>query len=204
MFGRFGRFHYELQYLPNVPNLPNPHRRGFTILELLVASLLLSMLVTVLTMIFNQSSVAWNTGVASVSDLESVRTKLGAYHDVFDDALPGVGQTGVRGIDDTGREIRYRTVSLFRNWGGGTLNSGDPSKNCSGRAFDRIDWTTPSLVSYESGMQDVQKGKTSGSLGSGNRWNSGNGGYIVGVRSAGPDRQFGTDDDINTFPEDVN
>ena len=45
-------------------------RRGFTILELLVASLLLGMLVTILTMIFNQSSIAWRTGVAGVADLD--------------------------------------------------------------------------------------------------------------------------------------
>ena len=36
-------------------------KKGFTILELLVASLLLGMLMTILTMIFNQSSIAWRT-----------------------------------------------------------------------------------------------------------------------------------------------
>ena len=44
-------------------------KKGFTILELLVASLLLGMLMTILTMIFNQSSIAWRTGVAGVADL---------------------------------------------------------------------------------------------------------------------------------------
>ena len=33
-------------------------RKGFTIIELLVASLLLGLIVTILTMIFNQSSIA--------------------------------------------------------------------------------------------------------------------------------------------------
>ena len=33
-------------------------RRGFTLLEVLVASALLAMLVSILTMIFNQSSIA--------------------------------------------------------------------------------------------------------------------------------------------------
>lgn len=178
-------------------------RRGFTILELLVASLLLSMLVTVLTMIFNQSSAAWNTGIASVNDLETVRGKLGGYHDVFDDALPGVGQDNVKDVSDNGRQIEYRTISLFRNWGGsGRLNAGDASMV--GRAFDRIDWSAANLSSYQSQMADVRAGKESGSLGTGKRWNAGNGGYIVGVRSSGPDRRMGTPDDINTFPEDVN
>lgn len=178
-------------------------RRGFTILELLVASLLLSMLVTVLTMIFNQSSTAWNTGIASVSDLETVRGRLGGYHDVFDDALPGVGQNNVRDVSDNGREIKYRTVSLFRNWSGsGRLNASDASSKA--RAFDEIDWSGANLSSYQSQMADVRAGKTSGTLGTGKRWNAGNGGYIVGVRSWGPDRREGTADDINTFPEDVN
>ena len=44
-------------------------KRGFTILEMLVASLLLGMMVTVLTMIFNQSSIAWRTGIAGVVEI---------------------------------------------------------------------------------------------------------------------------------------
>ena len=186
-------------------------RKGFTILELLVASLLLSMLVTMLTMIFNQSSAAWNTGVASVNDLEDVRTKLGGYHDVFDEALPGIGQNSVRDVNDTGRSIEYRTVSIFRNWSGsGSLQASVPSQHCKGRAFDEIDWGNENLMSYESRMSDVQKGASSGSLGSstGNKGQNisggGNAGYIVGVRSSGPNRKMGDEDDINTFPEDVN
>jgi len=181
-------------------------KKGFTILELLVASLLLAMLVTMLTMIFNQSSVAWNTGVANVLDLETVRSKIGGYHSAFDEALPGIGQTGVRGIDDASRQIKYRTVSVFRNWSGsGQLDGTRASDRCQGRAFDEIDWSKAgNLDNYQSRMQDVRQGKASGSLGSGDRWNQGNGGFIVGVRSAGPDGRTGTKDDINTFPEDVN
>lgn len=175
-------------------------KRGFTILELLVASLLLSMLVTMLTMIFNQSSLAWNTGVASVSDLETVRRKIGGYHDVADDALPGIGETA-NNLGNRGN-IQYRTVSLFRNWSGsGQLQASTPSLNCSGRAVDQIDWAGASLSQYND--QDAWSGKVISSLGTGDRRNAGNGGYVVGVRSAGPDRKWNTDDDINTFPEDV-
>ena len=191
-------------------------KRGFTILELLVASLLLSMLVTMLTMIFNQSSTAWNTGVASVKDLESVRTQLGGYHDAFDDALPGVGQqSGYRDILDNGREIRYRTVSLFRNWNGsGRLQANNASANCPGRAFDEIQWRngTESLQSYRSRMQEAMKGELvslsggSGSMGQNQGVNvsRGAGDIVVGIRSSGPDRKMNTSDDLNTFPEDVN
>ena len=47
-------------------------KKGFTLLEVLVASLLMGMLVTILTMIFNQSSIAWRTGRASVADLAEI------------------------------------------------------------------------------------------------------------------------------------
>ncbi len=201
MFGRFGRF--------------DPHRRGFTILELLVASLLLSMLVTMLTMIFNQSSMAWNTGVASVNDLEEVRKAMGGYHDVEDDILPGIGQTGVRHIGDSSREIQYRTVSLFRNWNGnGQLQANRASQSCSGRAFDQINWTDLQSFNNQAawsgasiGLFGSGSGGGSGAMGGNQGANQGVGGggdFVVGVRSAGPDRQWETDDDITTFPEDVN
>ena len=59
-------------------------KRGFTILELLVASLLLGMLVTILTMIFNQSSIAWRTGVAGVADLDDARANMAELRDEAD------------------------------------------------------------------------------------------------------------------------
>ena len=45
-------------------------KKAFTVLELLVATMLLAMLVTILTMIFNQSSVAWTIGIASLTGLD--------------------------------------------------------------------------------------------------------------------------------------
>lgn len=59
-------------------------KRGFTILELLVASLLLGMLVTVLTMIFNQSSVAWRTGLAGLMDMDLARDNIAVIRDEAD------------------------------------------------------------------------------------------------------------------------
>ena len=51
-------------------------RSGFTLIEMLVASLLLGMLVTILTMVFNSSSIAWRTGKAGVSQLSLMRRQL--------------------------------------------------------------------------------------------------------------------------------
>ena len=182
--------------------LPGASRSGFTVLELLVASLLLGMLVTMLTMIFNQSSIAWRTGVASVDELQDTRTQLGAYHDIMDDALPGVGSTSDRGLDEpTSREITYRTVSIFRNWDGGSgLKKTDPSRNVSGRLYDQIDWSKASLVRFNA--SDVMSGRDLSVTQP--RSGASKGGFIVGVRSAGPNRKMDDEDDIDTFPEDIN
>ena len=178
-------------------------RSGFTVLELLVASLLLSMLVTILTMIFNQSSIAWRTGVAGVVELDRVRARLGTYHDIEDDALPGLGQTASQagaGSSDN-RNIEYRTVSIFRNWGGsGKLNAGSISDGCSGRLYDRITWSEASVIQF--GIQDARVGRANRSVGSGTV--QGGSAFVVGVRSWGPDKKLNTADDINTFPEEVN
>ena len=62
-------------------------RRGFTVLELLVASLLLGMLVTMLTMIFNQSSIAWRTGMAGTVDMDQVRENIAEVREEADNAF---------------------------------------------------------------------------------------------------------------------
>ncbi len=67
-------------------------KKGFTILELLVASLLLGMLTTILTMIFNQSSIAWRTGTAMVADLDVVRDNIAEVREEADNAFTYDGQ----------------------------------------------------------------------------------------------------------------
>jgi len=179
-------------------------RTGFTVLELLVASLLLTMLVTVLTMIFNQSSIAWRTGVAGVVELDMVRTRLGTYHDIEDDALPGLGQDNVQTGASDNRHIEYRTVSIFKGWNGsGQLQPSGAERydnGCSGRLYDKIDQGEASQIMFS--IQDAQKGKLNTRVGSG-KVRPGSA-FAVGVRSAGPDKRWSTEDDINTFPEEVN
>ena len=62
-------------------------RRGFTIIELLVASLLLGLLVTILTMIFNQSSIAWRTGLAGTVNMNRVRENISEIREQADNAF---------------------------------------------------------------------------------------------------------------------
>ena len=75
-------------------------KRGFTIIELLVASMLLGMLVTILTMIFNQSSISWRVGVAGVSDMDDVRDNIAELREEADNAFAYNGQI-------------YRSVGLW-------------------------------------------------------------------------------------------
>jgi len=180
-------------------------KRGFTVLELLVASLLLAMLVTMLTMIFNQSSIAWSAGLLSVDDVTKERRSLGSYHDIEDDVLPGVAQNNAQTGSSDNRELRYRTVSLWKRGAKNTLR-----KNL--RAFDSIAWDSgistklPNAVdsNVRNGMSvNATESGGSGSMGQ----NAGGGaaavGVVVGVWSAGPDGKWSTDDDINTFPEEI-
>ncbi len=136
----------------------------------MVACLLLGMLVTALTMVFNQSSIAWRTGMAGVVNLYNTRTDLGKKHDNYDNILPGL---------KTKEDMEYRAVSL---WKDGQLRTD--------RAFDVA---TESLsyaaakTSREQGISDADSG-WSVSL------------FTIGVRSAGPDGVFGTADDLSTYP----
>ena len=84
-------------------------RRGFTILELLVATLLLGVIVTILTMIFNQSSSSWRIGIASVSDMDDIRDNMAELREEADNAF-------ALGAQVSGRSI-YRVVGLWNDNG---------------------------------------------------------------------------------------
>ena len=146
-------------------------RKGFTLLEVMVACLLLGMLVTALTMVFNQSSIAWRTGMAGVVDLYNTRIDLGKKHYNYDNILPGL---------KTAEDMGYRAVSL---WKDGRLRTD--------RAFDSA---TESL-SYSDAKTGKAQSISSASAGQSASL------FTVGVRSYGPDGRLGTADDITTYPE---
>lgn len=156
-------------------------RRGFSLVELMVASLLLSMLVTILTMIFNQSSIAWRTGTAGVAGLQKTRRQLGIFHDNRDSALPGVKEKNKTGAE---RTAQYRTVSLFKN---------DNTLRTNERAYDTINnGDAPALVVGDAQSIQLDQGQDGQSST-----------FTVGVRSAGPNGEFGDEDDITTWPDNV-
>ena len=159
---------------------------GFTLLEVLVASVLMGMLVTILTMIFNQSAIAWRTGKAGVADMAKTERNLARIHSMADNVLPYTGKENycvVSPWDDADNDDAsklntrgIRTASSLRTGVasvGGSFYNDNAGKN---------DWNRSGL-----GNPDMNGGKT----------------FIVGVRSAGPDRHWETEDDISTWPDEV-
>lgn len=151
-------------------------KRAFTIIELLVASLLLGMLVSILTMLFNQSSIAWRTGIAGVADLDDVRTNIADLRDEADNAYVWNGQV-------------HRIVGLWKNDGELQERAWDVEGAAGGANSVSM---IPSADSFSL--------KSVGSGGDGARINT----YSVNVKSAGPNREFNDYDDIWSFPDEIN
>ena len=153
-------------------------RAGFTLVEVLVASLLLGMLVTILTMVFNQSSIAWRTCKASVAEMDEMRRYYSQIQRHADDALPGV-----RGVT-AGR--------IGGAWNGkGELQQRALGKWNTSLGINSSSFTPPSA---KTGCLKCQgKSFKMGSIDT----------YTVGVWSYGPDGKPNTDDDISTWPVDA-
>lgn len=155
-------------------------RKGFTILELLVASLLLGMLVTILTMIFNQSSIAWRTGAAGVANLDRVRDNIAEVREEADNIfIHGDTAYRITGLWDKNGSLRKRAC----NFG-------------SSEASDKIVLLTEvngSTKGEDIGPVGVGQGAANKSIKT----------YTVGVTSWGPDREPDTYDDITTWPDEI-
>ena len=161
-------------------------KKGFTLLEVLVASVLMGMLVTILTMIFNQSAIAWRTGKAGVADMTDTERQLSRIHAYADNLLPFTGGDKYCVVspwddaitDDSGqfnvRGVR-KASELHKNF---QQVSGEFQNNDGGSGS----WRQAGL-----GSPRMNGGKS----------------FIVGVRSAGPDREWETEDDISTWPDEV-
>ena len=150
-------------------------KRGFTIIELLVASLLLGLLMTILTMIFNQSSIAWRTGLEGVTDLNKVRAKAATVRDQADSAY-------------VWNDKLYVLQSLW-----------DKDGNLRARAIGEMNAAFLTVSDVEKGPS-VNIGSDSSGGSSGGSFNT----YSVNVESAGPDRNYKeTWDNIWSNPVDA-
>ena len=158
-------------------------RKGFTILELLVASLLLGMLVTILTMMFNQSSIAWRTGVAGVAQLDEVRDNIAEVREEADNLFVSGNQVGrITSLWDANGDLRKRACSV----------KGQEEENSDkivllASAVDKD--TTPDKMDPVA----VGSGTSSKAFKT----------YTIGVTSSGPDGVIDTYDDITTWPDEI-
>ena len=172
---------------------------GFTLIEILVASLLLGMLMTILTMVFNSSAIAWRTGRASNAKMSLARKQLSYAQYLADNALPRIDQANpsasgrVLGAWDKKGDVRRRAVEVFSDWnnyfntGEGNAGSGTPPQNW-GSDFSSLD----DSIKPWAGAKDIQDIQIQGGHS-----------YLVGVHSWGPDGKQNTMDDINTMPVTV-
>lgn len=160
-------------------------KKGFTILELLVASLLLGMLVTILTMLFNQSSVAWRTGIAGQSQLDKARENIAEVREEADNIYIWNGQARrIVGLwEDNGGILRERA------WDVNCANASETGYLRSNLSVSErptlSDFTGPPLTVGEDGSN----GKVEP--------------YIVNVKSAGPNGIMGDWDDIWSYPYEI-
>ncbi len=162
-------------------------KRGFTLIEILVASMLLGMLMTILTMAFNSSAIAWRTGRAQNAKMSLARRQLSIAPYLADNAVPRVdtkqsSYTGrILGAWDKKGDVRARAVDIYTE---GKF------------PFDLPDWDSQENVGAsapqpweEVNIEDIDSVRGSS--------------FLIGVRSWGPDGKRDTKDDICTLPFEV-
>ncbi len=161
----------------------SPAHSGFTIIELLVASLLLGLLVTILTMIFNQSSIAWRTGIAGTVDMDKVRENIAELREEADNAFVHEGQLyRITGLWDKHGQLRNRACDA----------PGSTDENESHAAYLRIKMSALSnlkpenFTSFSVGDGGAKEAKT----------------YTVNVMSGGPNNDIMDWEAIWSFPDD--
>lgn len=169
---------------------------GFTLLEVLVASILLGMLITILTMVFNSSSIAWSTGKAGVAEMDATRNVLAAAEVLADDLLPGVekGSPNTWGVSvspwKSDGALRTKGERAVEKISENKLAGAISGKLALPQITRKGDWL------YDGGrmwadLSGLREMRISGSAM----------GYVVGVWSYGPDGLPDTDDDISTWPD---
>ena len=165
---------------------------GFTLLEILVASMLLAMLITILTMVFNSSSIAWSTGKASVMEMEKVRRQMSAANIVADSAMPGV----VKGNRNTwGYLVAAGESKRGEGRKGGSVNETGDFVGSDGLLKLPTFGTGQGTWMYKNdklwATLEPASVRISGKAKS----------YAVGVWSFGPDGKENSGDDISTWPD---
>ena len=174
--------------------IPHKGESAFTLIEVLVASLLLGMLVIILTMVFNQSSIAWRTGKASIVQMDKMRRLMSQVQRRGGELLPGV---------KPGSESTFGCVcSAWDNteWNGqkGSLNK-RAVVNYTDSKYSLNSLINTSLIRPGERAQAWMKPNENFNSADVDALKS----FAVGVWSYGPDREPGTADDISTWPDEM-
>ena len=154
-------------------------KKGFTILELLIASLILGILVTTTTAVFNQCAIAWRIGISGANELDDVRDNVAELREEADNVYIWEGTLyKLLTIWQESGELRTRAISVEGNF---------------------ATWEGPNFFK-EIGVKKSVSQMGLVPVGAGSSVRSHN--YSINVKSAGPDLEFGTWDDIWSFPDD--
>lgn len=170
-------------------------KSGFTLLEMLVASLLLGMLVTILTMVFNSSSIAWRTGKAGVAQLSLLRRQISFSQHQADGLLPRVAVDNQNTIGfvvspwckekkNGGEYLRTRAVQDATS-----SDLGFSKPNFNNLQSDASSFNNVPPWQQLTGLGTLKLGSAKS--------------FTVGVLSYGPDGKRDTEDDITTWPDKV-
>lgn len=167
-------------------------KRGFTILELLVASILLGMVTTIVTMLINQSSVSWRVGSAMVSKLDNVRDNAAELRDEADNAFVH-DSTLYRFISPWSRDGKLRKracdASGFEADGEQGADKNHPNilrMSASGLIMAREPWTEGNNLLNVGNVGSTDNGRN----------------YTVNVMSGGPKNDIMDWRAIWSFPDD--
>ena len=152
------------------------------------------MLVTILTMIFNQSSIAWRIGVAGVSDMDDVRDNIAELREEADNAFVYGDQVYRHvGLWDSKGNLRYRACA-----GDGITSAGESDEKWKPKMLfqkkSNLTGTTRYPWNYSQNMFNVGQAKPPRSVNN----------YTVNVMSGGPANNVEDWQAIWSFPDDPN
>lgn len=198
---------------------------GFSMIEVLVAATILLVIVMMLAMLFQQTSIAWRTGVRRADAFTQVRALIGSMqrdaakavdeHAIDKDLRSGRSQNfsgGLRfftltgnGFSDSGAPLR--SVSYIEYTGGTrtetTLQAdGSWSAPTSAQITDFVEWSGKDTIKMQN-LQVTEERNPLGGLPLSVRFRvevvSEGYNLEIGAASAGPDGAWGTKDDIRTW-----
>ena len=155
-----------------------------------MASLLLGIIVTILTMIFNQSSIAWRVGLAGTADLSGIRENVAEIREEADNAFVHDGKLyRLTGLWDKRGNLRNRACdapgSTDEDENYATLLAGGPARAGNGKWISNLTVLKPKdMKSAEVGATSTKAAKT----------------YTVNVMSGGPNNDIQDWEAIWSFP----